>query len=241
MWERFIGAFDVHGDKQDPRAVEPFFKFCDIWKPHTRFFGGDAWDFRPLRGKANDDEKRESMRVDFEAGLEFIKRFKPNYFIRGNHDERLWELAESGDGVRTDYARIGTAQIEKELKEMNCRMLPYHKSKGVLRLGHLKILHGFFCGVYAARQHALVYGSCLFGHVHDITEHSIPRLERSVARACGCLCELDMPYAARTPNTLRQAHGWPYGVINTKTGHYHVFQAEKVAGKFITAEGVIEL
>lgn len=241
MWEPFVVAFDSHGDMQSKSTVKAFLKFCDLWKPKYRIFGGDNWDFRPLRGKATDEEKRESMKKDFEAGMDFIKKFRPHFFIRGNHDERLWELAERGDGVRSDYAQLGIKEVEKELKAMSCRMLPYHKRDGVLRIGHLKVLHGFFCGVYAARQHALVYGSCLFGHVHDVTEHSIPGLERRVARCGGCLCTLDFPYAARTPNTLRQSQGWPYGVINSRTGEYIVWQAERINGHYITAHGVIVL
>ncbi len=241
MWQRFIAAFDVHGDKQDKQANEAFFKFTAQWKPHIRIFGGDLWDFRPLRSKANDEEKRESMKVDFEAGMDWLKRFKPDYFVRGNHDERLWDLKEADNGVRSDYAALGILEIEKETKSMGCRMLPYHKRDGLLRIGHLKVLHGFACGIYAARNTALVYGSCLFGHVHDITEHSIPGLERRVARSCACLCDLDMPYAARTPNTLRQANGWAYGVINQRSGDYFCWQAEKVGKSFMIPSDIIEL
>lgn len=240
-WRRFVCGFDLHGDKQDVKTSTAFLKFCDEWKPDLKIFGGDLWDFRPLRKKASDDEKRESMEKDFDAGMDFLKKFSPSYFVSGNHDFRLWDLAEKQDGVRSDYAKKGVAEIEDELKKMKCRLLPYHKRDGVLRIGHLKVLHGFFFGVYAARQHALTYGSCLFGHVHDITEHSIPGLERRVARCCGALCSLDLEYAARSPNTLRQANGWAYGVINSKTGTYHAWQAERIAGHFIIPTDMVEL
>ncbi len=239
-WQRFVAGFDPHGDKQDPVVNAAFFKFVARWKPNYRILGGDAFDFRPLRHKANDEEKRESMKKDFEAGMDWIDRFQPTHFLRGNHDERLWELKEADNGVRSDYAAEGVSKIEKVVKDMGCRMLPYHK-RSVLRIGHLKVIHGFFCGVYAARQTALVYGSTLFGHVHDITEHSIPGLERRVARSCGCLCELDMDYAARSPNTLRQAHGWAYGVIHSKTGNYHVWQAERIGNAFMVPSDIVEL
>ncbi len=218
-----------------------FNKFLTQWKPDIRVFGGDLWDFRPLRRKATEDEKRESMAVDYNAGLRWVKEYRPNYFIRGNHDERLWELAASDHGIRSDYALSGVAEITAEMKQMRCQMLPYHKRDGVLRLGHLKILHGFACGIYAARQTALIYGSCLFGHVHDVTEHSIPGLERRVARSCGALCSLDMDYAARMPNTLRQANGWAYGVIHKTTGKYFSWQAESVEGKWLVPTDIAEL
>lgn len=241
MWTRFVVAFDVHGDKQDKKSNAALFRFLDSWKPKIRVFGGDLWDFRPLRKKATADEQRESMQKDFDAGMEWLGKFQPQFFIRGNHDERLWELSEKKDGIRSDAAIKDIAEIEKITTQMGCRMLPYHKRDGVLRLGHLKILHGFACGVYASRQTALVYGSVLFGHAHTIDEHAIPGLERRVARCCGCLCQLDMDYNARQPNSLRQAHGFAYGVINEKTGSYQVWQAEEIDGKWIIPTDTMQI
>lgn len=240
-WTRFIAGFDVHGDKQNKAACEVFFRFMKDWKPEIRVMGGDLFDFRPLRRKASEDEKRESMREDFEAGMEFLHQFKPSHFCLGNHDSRLWELAESDKGVESDYAYQGVNDITTTCERMKCKLYPYHKREGIIRIGsHLKILHGFASGVYAARQTALVYGSVLFGHIHVVDEHSIPGLERRVARCCGCLCELDMDYAARTPSTLRQANGFAYGVVNKKTGLYHVWTAESINGQWMIPSDIAE-
>lgn len=240
-FQKFVVCSDVHGDEQDPRTVKVCLDFCDIWKPNLRIMAGDLWDFRPLRKKACDDERRQSMAQDYEAGSEFLRAFKPDYFLRGNHCERLWELAEEDRGIESDYAIKAVAEIEKELKAMRCRMLPYHKRDGVLRLGHLKILHGFASGVYAARTHALVYGSCLFGHTHAIDEHAIPGLERRVARNIGALCKLDMEYNSRHIGTLKQAHGFAYGIIHKKSGTFHVWQAEEIGGKWILPTDTVTL
>lgn len=240
-WKRFVVAFDLHGDEQDQDAVAAFRRFVPKWNPDIKVFGGDLWDFRPLRKGASPDERRESMRSDFEAGLKWLQWYQPQYFIRGNHDERLWELAQNGDGPLSDHAANGVHDITEACRKMRSKMLPYHKRDGILRLGHLKILHGFACGVFSARQTALIYGSCLFGHVHDVTEHSIPGLERRVARSCGCLCNLDMDYAARTPNTLRQAHGWAYGVINERSGDYITWQAECINGVWMIPSDIEQL
>lgn len=240
-WNRFIFATDTHGDKQHAPSIRVLLKFCEIWKPSIRVMGGDLWDFRPLRRKANEDERRESMRSDFEAGEKFLEEYMPTQFLRGNHDERLWELAQADRGLESDYALQGIEQIEGTLKSLKCEMRPYHKREGLLRIGHLKMLHGFHSGVFASRQTALIYGSCLFGHVHTIDEHAIPGLERRVARACGCLCELDLEYNNRMPTTLRQAHGFAYGVVNDKTGDFHCWQAEEIAGKWILPTDTITL
>lgn len=240
-YKKFMAAWDIHGDQQDEKAVEVFFKFADIWKPDIRVCGGDLFDFRPLRKGAGDDEKRESVRADINAGKKWLERFKATHYLRGNHCERLWDLSRNGSGIAADFAQEGVGEVEALLDALDCQMLPYDKRQGVLRLGHLKIIHGFACGVYSARQTALVYGSTLFGHIHCIDEHSIPGLERRVARACGCLCKLNMDYSSRQPNTLRQAHGFAYGVINDETGDFWVWQGEEIDGKWMLPSDFTEL
>lgn len=154
--------------------------------------------------------------------------------------ERLWELAEADRGVESDYAYQGVREIETFTERIKCKVYPYHKTKGVVRLGStLKVMHGFASGVYAARQTALVYHSVLFGHIHVVDECSIPGLERRVARCCGCLCNLDMDYAARTPSTLRQAHGFAYGVISKRTGNYHVWIAERIGKEWVIPSDIV--
>jgi len=232
-WTRFMAGFDVHGDQQSKPACEVFFKFMKDWKPEIRVMGGDLFDFRPLRRKASEDEKRESMREDFEAGMGFLKRMRPTTYLLGNHDVRLFQLAESDNGVMSDYAYEGVKDIETVCDSMKCRILPYHKRKGVLDIGKLRVIHGFHCGVYAARQAAMVYGSVLFGHVHTIDLYSLPGFERRVARACGCLCTLDMEYSSTNPSTLRQANGFAYGVVNKRTGMWHAWVAECINGEWL--------
>jgi predicted phosphodiesterase len=232
-WKKFIVASDVHGDMQDAAACRVFFNFVKAFNPDIKVFAGDLWDFRAIRKGASEDERQESMAKDYTAGLNWLKTYQPHYFLRGNHDERLWELADSDKGVMSDYAQSGVVEITSELAKMRCRMLPYHKREGVLKLGSLKVLHGFHCGVFAARQTALVYGSALFGHTHVIDEHSIGGLDRRVARNIGALCQLDMDYNSRNPNTLRQAHGFAYGILNERTGCFHVQQAEEINGNWM--------
>ncbi len=228
-----MGGWDIHGIHQDPQANKVFFDFATEWKPTIRICGGDLWDMAPLRKGASEDERRQSMREDIQAGKDWFNKFKPTHFLRGNHDQRLWDLATNGNGVAQDFAIEGVLEIEKMVSFHKCHMLPYHKRDGVLRIGNMKLLHGFASGIYASRQHALTYGSCLFGHCHMIDEHSIAGLDRRVARCVGALCKLDMDYNARQMGTLRQSHGFPYGLINTKTGNYFVYQAESIDGKWM--------
>lgn len=232
-WQRFLFATDFHGDQHDPKAADALLEFKKTWKPHVTVFGGDLWDFRALRKGASEEDKHVSLMRDYRIGLDFLHKFKPNAFVLGNHDARLWYLAERSTGFIQDAAGNLTQQIADECRKMKCRMLPYHRTQNVFRLGRLKMLHGFFCGVNAARQHAQIYGSCLFGHVHTIDIHSIPNLDGPrIARSVGCLCDLDMEWDQTRPSGLRQAHGWAYGFVDSQTGNYKVYQAEKLCGQW---------
>jgi hypothetical protein len=232
-FDPFIYATDLHGDMQDDDTVEKLLAFTAIFKPKHRIFGGDLFDFRNLRKGASIEERKESMQADGTAGMSFLSKWKPTVYQRGNHCERLWELAQFGQGIEADYAQKLAGDIESACNRIKCKILPYHKREGVYRLGNLKTLHGFYCGVYATRQHAATYGACLHGHTHTIDEASVPGLERRTARGVGALCKLDMHYNSRSPNTLRQAHGWAYGVIDPRTGNYWVQQAEEIEGVWV--------
>ena len=102
-YTRFVFGTDVHGDQQDPQAVSAFHKFCTSWKPQVRIMGGDLWDFRPLRKKACEEERRESMMRDYQMGWQFMETFKPNVFLRGNHShDRASEILTEQGWVKID-------------------------------------------------------------------------------------------------------------------------------------------
>lgn len=228
--KRFVVCGDSHGDMQDDKAVGALFDFVKHFKPEIRVHLGDAFDFRSLRRKASDMEQRDGIGADIDAGLAFLRKFKPTHFLRGNHDERLWDLLRGDDRKIGDLARTVADDITDALGGVP--MLPYDKRKGVLKLGHLRIVHGYNTGVYAARTAAQVYGAVLMGHIHTVDQYSIPGIERRVGRAIGCLCRLDMDYNRAQTQTLRQSHGFAYGLL-FPSGIYQVFQAENVNGQWI--------
>lgn len=240
-YKKFIAAFDIHGDKQDVAANKAMFKFAKLWQPSIRVCGGDLWDFRPLRSKANSEEQRESMQADYEAGRDWLVEFQPTHFLLGNHDVRLWDAAETGNGVAADYASQAIKEITQLTRSMRCPVLPYNKRDGVLQLGHMKIIHGFVTGPNAARRTAQCYGSVLMGHGHGIQHVSIEGREDRIGRMCGCMCQLDMDYARAEIASLIWRHGFAYGVVNQNTGDYHVWQAEEIGGRWLVPSDIVEV
>lgn len=232
-WKHWVMGSDVHGDMQDKAAVSVFHKFCRDVKPEIRWFLGDLWDFRPLRKKADEEEKRELMREDFNAGMRFIREFKPTEFARGNHDERLWKLRDANKGIISEYAGELIGRVDKFLEQTDCRMVPYGSHVGLLKIGHLQGVHGYATGIGATRKHAQVYGAVHTGHGHGVQSATIESLNPRTARMIGCLCELYMPYSEATMGQLMHSHGFAHGAVHTKTGDYVSFQAQAINGTWI--------
>ena len=235
--KRFIFASDLHGDKQDKSAVAALLAATESFKPHHRIFGGDLVDARPLRKGAGSEERAESMVEDWQKGLNFLNLWRPTHLLMGNHDVRLYRLAEADKGIESDFAWKGVNELEGRLKKIGCKFLPYHKKK-YFEFGKLRMIHGFFHGVYASRQMANVYGSVIYGHTHSVDEFSVPGIERRIARGAGCLCSLDMEYNSHQPNSLRHAHGFVLGVYNQKTGRHWSMQCEEVDGTWVIPENL---
>ena len=134
----FIFASDLHGDKQNYDAVDGLLSFTEEFNPDVRIFGGDLFDFSPLMRSADAAEKQDSMSADVEAGMEFLSKFKPDHFLLGNHDDRLWQTAEKHSlGIIRDTAKMGIKDIEQKCRSMKCKMYPYDVEKGILQLGKL--------------------------------------------------------------------------------------------------------
>ena len=214
---RFVFATDLHGDRQNEAVVKVLHQVTKEFKPDIRIFGGDLFDFRPLRRGASAEEQCESMQTDWNAGVEFLHAWKPTHLLMGNHDDRLFELSEnSSAGIKADYARKLCGELENNLRKLRCEWRPYHKRHGVFSFGRLNFLHGFHHGVYAARQHAAIYGSCVFGHVHAFDVHTFGTFnERKAAYACGGLLEVDQEYNKRNTSSLRHENGFYLGLIHS--------------------------
>jgi len=235
---RFVVASDNHGDMADATATEALFAFIEDYKPEIRIHAGDNWDFRNLRKGASDDEKAASLEDDWDCGARFLERFlkggTTKVFLRGNHDERLWDFRESATGLLRDYAADGIKRVEGMIKRLGATMLPYDAELGIYELGKLTVIHGYHCGVGAARAHANIYGNTIFGHVHTIESAPVASREPAEARSIGCLCRRDMGYINRKTAKLRWAQGWAYGVL-FDAGTYQLFQTRNIGRRLYAA------
>jgi hypothetical protein len=227
--KKFIFATDLHGDMQNPETVAALYEFTKIYKPHVRIFGGDLFDFRNFRKGASPEEREMSLRGDIEMGLEFLKIFRPHVFLRGNHDERLWDSAKHGKGVLRDWCEMAVKQISTKVRAIKCKMYPYDSRLGIYDLGKLRFVHGYNTGVYATRTTTLVFapegGAVLHGHNHAFQSHTVSRVSRTEGYGVGALVNTDMEYNRNNAAKLMHGNGWAYGYIDGD--EWEVFMARK--------------
>ena len=233
--KKFLACCDIHGDEGDERATDACLSHVKDFNPDIRIIAGDLWNFAAIRAKADEKDRSKSMKSDFEAGKRFADSFfaggKENHLMLGNHDARAYDLAESVNGTMADHGKEMVSGIKMLARANNAKLWPYDSRRGVLALGHLKVVHGFHTGMSACAAHSRIYGNVIFGHVHSIESYQTPGLKQQEARAIGCLCKLDQPYADRKTAKLRWAHGWAWGFL-FPDGSYSIHQAKDVRGKF---------
>jgi predicted phosphodiesterase len=224
---------DTHGDERDATAVRLFKQFCGDFKPEIRLHLGDWMNCEAFRSGADEWERRKGLKDDKREAFEFLEWYKPTLLLDGNHDVRLPLYVKHSPGPLADYVQEIRDEVDELLARLKCVHLPYDKRKGVAKIGKMKAVHGFFAGNNAAKQHAMAFGNCVFGHTHRFSTVSVPGAHsggRAVARGVGCMCKLDLDYNYKMVDTLSQSQGWAYGVMD-ELGRYWLANAEIVCGK----------
>ena len=223
----------------DPQTRDAFLQHVKDLKPTYRIHLGDAFDFRALRGKASDQESRERLGPDIDAGCEFLKAYKPTHWLLGNHDERIYKAARSDVGTLEKMATAVIQQIEASVP--HTKIIPYDSRLGVLTLRNsLSFVHGYHSGENAAKEAANVYGNVVMGHVHSFQQATVKSLLPRTGYSVGCLCRTDMDYNKTNTAKLRQGNGWAWGLVYPN-GEHTVWQVRRIGGRFVVAGDVREL
>lgn len=228
--ERFVWVSDTHGDMVDLEALAVFRVAVKRYKPTIRIHGGDVFDFRWLRRAARDEEKREAIEADVDAGCEFLSWYRPTVVLAGNHDDRLTRSMSSDTGL----LRCLCCQLWDRITAASPKSAWHlHKARQPYRLGAVTFVHGFGHGMGALKKHAEVYGNVVMGHTHGIERMSVPRVTQSSTFATGivggCLCRLDMEYASTALTPLRWQHGFLWGTYDRRSGAVSIRQASREA------------
>jgi len=239
-WKRFWACSCSHGAFIHQGHAAAALEHKAAWKPHTTVHLGDAFDCTCLRGGADPHDQDVSLAEDIACGKRFLEDLRPDVFLMGNHEARLWRVSKQQRGVVGQLAEAGIADITGFLGRIKCGWLPYHVRKGVFELGNTKLLHGYAIGIGAVRKHAAIYGRCVFGHLHRVEEAPAQRFDDgTLAVTIGWLGDPErLDYSDTRPTILNWEPSWCYGYVNERTGSTVWWLARCIDGEWLLPEGV---
>lgn len=217
---RIVAAGDSHGDNYDPEAVAALLEYCDLFKPDLKIHLGDAFDLRGLRAGAKDVEARESLKEDVRCGVALLKAYRPQVYLLGNHERRLWDATDNiGSGDLADYYQGVKDGIMREARKAGVRkVLPYHADLGVYEVGKVAFAHGYAHGKDAVMQQGAHYaergGGFVCGHIHRLEMVALQKWQGGAAFSAGCLCRKDMAYSSHRLGSSRWGSGFVAGLID---------------------------
>ena len=244
-WKGFIISTDTHGELICPDYRKRILQFCKDHPKARRFHLGDFIDLAPLRRGADDEDRAHSLREDIKAGIGFIREYRPEVMTLGNHDHRLFLLAESSrESLEVDFARQLRDQILKELDMLGCKTLEYDVEKGWFEFAPNKLIgHGYVSSMYPAKVNCQHFGSTITGHVHCFDYHQMDNLDHSESYVVGCgIGSIQQDYNRTHRRRLKHQVGFAYGVACDKTGDWILWNIKKTKkGKWLDPTKVIPL
>lgn len=211
-WKRFMAVGCSHGSLANPKAIEAVLEFKRRYRPQVVVHLGDAIDVAAFRSGAkgsNDEAIRHEP--DLEAGLDFLTKLRPDVYLLGNHEARLWSLRNHYNAIVSGLAQSIVNDIEKTCKKLKCKVLPWEYNQSY-KLGDYSLMHGWFFNEMAARDHAETFGNVIFAHTHRASVAKGRRTDSPTGINAGCL--IDIPkadYAKARRATQAWANGFVWG------------------------------
>ena len=239
-WQTFIASADTHGDLIDRKGKNSYQSYILQWikdyKPKLRLMLGDFIDAKAIRRGASMEERSSSMREDCRSAIGFLRAFRPHKLTLGNHDQRLWLLAQSEkDGLEVDYARQLAKQFENEFEAMGTEWVEYDVKKGWIEIGPRgaksgpKLMsHGYFSNMYPAKSMTMAAGtSTISGHTHAFDFWRQNNLAGDESYVSGCGCQIAQDYNRTHARRLKHEHSFLTGSINDRTGAWIIYRVKK--------------
>ena len=231
-FKRFWIGFDRHAPEFDPAVDEIAVEFIRDFKPHIRVAGGDWQTVDQV--STFDNESETTLKAEFEMNRMALRKYGITHYLEGNHEARLRRV-----GMKLDPRLRSLLDLQDNLalKRLKITLLPYNPRTGILRIGHLKVLHGFYANEYVAKKTAIIYGSCVFGHCHRFQTHQ-PKaaFEDSVGEAIGMLGRLDQSWVDdKAP--MGWAQGFAFGYLH-RNGYYDLYSVRVLEGR-VTINGKV--
>lgn len=227
-FKRFMAIGCTHGALMDQDAFAAVMGFKARFKPDTRVHLGDVSDYAAFRsGAKGTHDEAVQLGPDLEAGIGALREYEATDVLLGNHDIRVWKLAEHHNAVIARAAGSVKAEFLKACEDLGARVVDhYHINKSWITLGDTKLLHGFMFNEMAIRDHAEHFGKCVIAHLHRAGIQTGRRADNPVCYCVGTLANIDaMDYASTRRATAAWSHGFVWGEYNDKECHINLCHA----------------
>lgn len=127
--------------------------------------------------------------------------------LKGNHEYRVDRFVETQPALKN----LLTVEKGLAVRTRGIHVVSCYPEGAVYRKGKLTFTHGVYTGANAGMRHLNAFGGNIcFGHTHSVSVTTKTTFSKSHAQAAynlGCLCKLDMPYLAGSPNNWQHAFG----------------------------------
>jgi hypothetical protein len=226
--QKYIFSPDKHvgwerGNKKlvpihDSRSIKALMKFAQDFKPDIWIEGGDNLDCGPVSHWLQ-DKKLSLSNLDLSRDtdeytklvldpLKQVKSIKRRYWMIGNHEMWLSQLAEKHPGIQN------VLSVDNLLDLSNWQIIG---QGGHVKLGKLYFIHGdtLPSGTQMAHQAVVRYEhSIRFGHFHtsqSATKYSaLSAKDVKTGVAVPGLCRRNPNYLLNKPNQWSQGFNWGY-------------------------------
>lgn len=230
-FKRFLAVGCSHGSLIDWEAAEKVLEFKDQFKPHTTVHLGDVIDYAAFRtGAHGTKDEATNIEPDIEAGVTFIRMLAPTDVLIGNHDVRVWKLAEHHNAIIRKAAGASRNEFLTGCNQAGVKRLidSYDINRSWIELGDTKFLHGFMYNENAIRDHAEHFGKCVIAHLHVAGTAAARRSDHAVGYCVGTLADVSrMEYANTRRSTARWSHGFAWGYYDDRQCVVNISQCEQ--------------
>ncbi|NBW07797.1 MAG: hypothetical protein EBR82_07200 [Caulobacteraceae bacterium] len=227
-WRRIMSVGCNHGAYACQTAQDNILAFRERFNPEIVIDHGDVRDFTAFRtgAKGTSDESAD-VDVDFDAGSDWLKRYRPTHRIEGNHDHRIYKLVGTNNAV-ISYAASRVLNSIREIDRENGTVVnPYHPVKQWFEFGGYKWGHGIYYNEQALRDHAENYGNCVIAHLHKPGIAQARRHGGAVGYCVGMTANKHkMEYAFNHRSWHAWAHGCVWGEVSDTSAALNLTQCE---------------
>ena len=210
-WKKILAVGCSHGIY----AVAAVLRFRDAFKPDKVVHLGDAVDMTALRSGAHgSNDEAAPILPDVDGGIKFLYQLRPNVFLNGNHEDRIFRDLHSSNAIRSYAAQQICNALHDTFKDIRCEtVLPYDGIEQGITIGGFRYMHGVFYNENHCRDHAEAFGNVVFAHAHRAGVATGRRSDKPKGYCVGTLTRrASMDYAKARRATLgwSQAFVWGY-------------------------------